>query len=113
VEGVKQYEIWWASFPEPAGRRPILLLSRDGAYAYLSKFLAVEITSTVRNIAVELPLGRAESLPRKCVANFDNIRTVSRSALIKRIGQLPARREPEAKRALGHALAWDELIDAE
>ena len=110
---MKQYEIWWAAFPAPAGRRPVLLLSRDGAYADLSKFLAAEITSTIRNIAVELPLGRAEGLPRKCVANFDNIRTVSRAALSKRIGHLAARREPEAKRALGHALAWDELIDAE
>jgi mRNA interferase MazF len=109
---VRQYEIWWAKFPEPAGRRPVLLLSRDAAYSYLHKYLGVEITSTIRNIAVEVPLGRAEGLPRKCVANFDNIRTVSRSALDKRIGQLAQRRQAEAKRALGHALAWDELIDA-
>jgi mRNA-degrading endonuclease toxin of MazEF toxin-antitoxin module len=109
---VKQYEIWWANFPDPAGRRPVLLLSRDAAYSYLSKYLAVEITSTIRTIAVEVPLGRAEGLPRKCVANFDNVRTVSRSALDKRIGQLAPLRQPEPKVALGHALAWDELIDA-
>jgi mRNA interferase MazF len=112
VEALKQYEIWWATFPDPIGRRPVLLLSRDSAYGYLQKYLAVEITSTIRNISVELPLGRAEGLTRKCVANFDNIRTVSRSALDKRIGQLSSRRRAEAKAALGHALAWDELIDA-
>jgi mRNA-degrading endonuclease toxin of MazEF toxin-antitoxin module len=107
---VKQYELWWANLPQPAGRRPVLLLSRDAAYRYLNKFVAVEITSTIRHIAMEVPLGKAEGLSNPCVANCDNIRTVPRSALVKRIGQLgPARRE-EAKRALGHSLGWDELI---
>lgn len=111
VEIVKQFELWWASLPSPAGRRPVLLLSRSEAYSYLSKFLAVEVTSTIRNIAVEVSLGRAEGLPTKSVANCDNIRTVPRSSLTKRIGELPVRRRSEVKRALGHALAWDELID--
>jgi len=111
-EVMKQYEIWWASLPEPAGRRPVLLLSRNEAYSYLNKFAAVEVTSTVLRIAVEVPLGRSEGLPTKCVANCDNLRTVRRSALTQRIGQLSPRRHSEVKRALGHALAWDELIDA-
>jgi mRNA interferase MazF len=112
MEAVKQYELWWASLPEPAGRRPVLLLSRADAYSYLNKFVAVEVTSTIRRIAVEVPLGRSEGLPSKCVANCDNIRTVPRSSLTKRIGQLSPTRQSEVKRALGHALAWDELIDA-
>ncbi len=109
---MKQYELWWASLPEPAGRRPVLLLSRNDAYSYLTKFVAIEITTTIRRIAVEVLLGRAEGLPTKCVANCDNIRTVARSVLTKRIGQLSPRRHGEIKRALGHALGWDELIDA-
>jgi mRNA interferase MazF len=111
-ELLKQYELWWASLPKPAGRRPVLLLSRNEAYSYLNKFVAAEVTSTIRHIAVEVPLGRGEGLPSKCVANCDTIRTVARSALTKRIGQLSPRRHSEVKRALGHALAWDELIDA-
>src|ERR1700677_2280674 len=109
---MKQYELWWASLPEPAGRRPVLLLSRNEAYSYLNKFAVVEITSTIRRIAVEVPLGPLEGLPAKCVANCDNMRTVPRSALTKRIGQLASRRHSEVKRALGPALAWDDLIDA-
>jgi len=111
-ELIQQYDIWWASLPEPAGRRPVLLMSRNQAYSYLNKFVAVEITSTIRRIAVEVLLGRAEGLPAKCVANCDNVRTIPRSALTKRIGALNPRRHTELKRALGHALAWDELIDA-
>jgi mRNA interferase MazF len=111
MEAMKQYELWWATLPQPAGRRPVLLLSRDESYSYLHKFLAVEVTSTVRHIAVEVALGRGEGLPRNCVANCDNIRTVPKSSLTKRIGALPSRRHADVKRALGHALAWDELID--
>jgi mRNA interferase MazF len=109
---LKQYEIYWTSLPRPAGRRPVLLLSRDGAYSYLNKVLVVEITTTVRNIAVEVPLGRREGLPQACVANCDNLHTVKKKALTERIGFLAPARHHEVKRALGYALAWDELIDA-
>lgn len=107
-----QYEIWWARLPAPAGKRPVLLLSRKDCYGYLNKFIAAEITTTIRNIAVEVPLGPAEGLAKKCVVNCDNLRTVSRSALFRRAGILGRGREPEIKRAVGYALGWDELIDA-
>ena len=78
---MKQFEIWWADLPRPAGRRPVLLLSRNDAYSYLNKFVVAEITTTIRNIPVEIPFGRREGLPRPCVANCDNLRTVPRQAL--------------------------------
>jgi mRNA interferase MazF len=108
---LKQYEIWWAELPQPAGRRPVLLLSRPDAYSYLNKFIAAEITTTVRGIPVEVGLGKSEGLPSRCVANFDNVRTIRRSALERRIGALTRTRVIEVKRALGYALGWDELID--
>ena len=106
---MKQYEVWWASLPQPAGRRPVLLLSRDSAYSYLNKVLVVEITTTVRNLPVEVPLGRREGLRRTCVANCDNIHTIVKSAIVKRIGTLAPARHSEVKQAVGYALAWDEL----
>jgi Arc/MetJ-type ribon-helix-helix transcriptional regulator len=36
LQTVKQFEIWWANLPAPAGRRPVLL-TRNDAYQYLSK----------------------------------------------------------------------------
>lgn len=104
-----QYEIWWADMPEPVGRRPVLLLSRNAAYAYLSRFIVAEITSAVRDIPVELKLGRAEGLKRRSVANFDNVHVVPRSRLTSRIGRLAPGRIPEVKRALGYSLGWEEL----
>ena len=97
--------------PKPAGRRPVLLLSRKDSYAYLTKYIAVEITTTIRNIPVELALGKRDGLAKTCVANFDNIRTISRDWLVERISVLPVRRIPEVKRALGYALGWEEMID--
>ena len=41
---------------------------------YLSKLIAVEVTSNIRQIASEVPLGKDEGLPKPCVANCDNIR---------------------------------------
>lgn len=108
---MKQFEIWWADLPEPVGRRPVLLLSRNDAYGYLSKFIAVEITSTVRGIASEVPLGEEEGLPKACVANCDSLRMVPRSGLTRLAGQLAPERWVEAKRAMGAALAWRELTD--
>jgi mRNA interferase MazF len=107
---LKQYELWWANLPQPSGRRPVLLLSRDDAYEHLNKFVAVEISTTIRRIPVEVIVGKAEGLAKACVANCDNIRTVSRTALVKRIGQLGVARQFEVKRAVGYALRWYELI---
>jgi mRNA interferase MazF len=106
---LRQFEIWWAELPEPVGRRPVLLLSRDAAYSQLNRVLVVEVTTTVRGIPVEVPLGRAEGLARRSVANLDGAGLVGRSRLRARIGTLSRERWPEVKRALGHALAWPEL----
>jgi mRNA interferase MazF len=113
VAGLRQYEIWWALLPKPAGRRPVLLLSRNAAYSYLHKYLAAEITTTVRNIAVEVSLGRREGLPRPCVANFDNVHTIRKETLTERVGVLSPSRHIEVKHALGHALGWLELLQVE
>ncbi|MEP7363632.1 MAG: type II toxin-antitoxin system PemK/MazF family toxin [Acidobacteriota bacterium] len=108
---MKQFEIWWATLPAPAGRRPVLLLSRNDAYAYLNKFIAAEITTMIRSIPVEVRLGRREGLPSPCVANLDNLRTIPRSVLDSCAGAMANSRHAEVKRALGYALDWEELSD--
>ena len=110
---MKQYEIWWAKLPNPVGERPVLLLSRDDAYSYLNKYIAVEITTTVRGIPVEVPLGSEEGLSQMCAANCDNLRTIPRAWLVRRLGTLKKNRRQELKRAVGYALCWEELIAAE
>jgi mRNA interferase MazF len=109
---VRQYEIWWAELPPPVGRRPVLLLTRTTALRYLTKCIVAEVTSTVRGIAVEVNLGIGEGLPRGCVANLDNVHVVPLRSLVRCAGALAPARHIEVKRALGHALAWPELLGA-
>lgn len=109
---MRQYEIWWAKLPGAAAERPVLLLTRNDAYGYLNKFIVAEVTTRVRGIPVEVPLSPVEGLPRKCVANCDNLRTVAHSWLVRRLGALSQRRQREVKRAVGYALDWDELIES-
>jgi mRNA interferase MazF len=106
---LRQYEIWWAQLPLPVGRRPVLLLSRDGAYAYLNKVVAVEITSTIRGLPVEVLLGARENLRRRCVANLDNLHLVPTEILVARIGTLAPSRIAELKQAAGYVFDWPEL----
>lgn len=105
----RQFEIWWVSLPDPVGRRPVLLLGRTASYAYLSRVVAVEVTTTVRGIPQEVLLGRKEGFSKRCVANLDAVRTVPLSSLKARAGRLGANRYVEVKRALGHVLHWPEL----
>jgi mRNA interferase MazF len=87
----------------------VLLLSRSSAFVYLTRVVAVEITTTIRGIPQEVSLGRREGLPRLCVANLDALRTVPKSSLTSCVGRLAVNRHVEVKRALGHVLHWPEL----
>lgn len=107
---MKQYEIWMADLPLPAGRRPVLLLSRSGATRFLTRVTACEITSTHRGIPQEVRLGAAEGLTRTCVANLDNVYSVAVRLLTDCIGRVDEARAPEVKAALGAAFGWSELV---
>lgn len=109
---MKQYDIWWATLPLPVGRRPVLLLSRNPAYAYLNKVLVAEITTTIRGIPQEVRVGRPEGLASASVVNLDNLHTITKKQLARRAGSLHPSRETEVKRSLGHALGWVELTTA-
>jgi mRNA interferase MazF len=106
---MKQFDIVWANLPDPIGRRPVVLLTRTAAYAYLNKILIAEVTATIRNIPQEVPLGRPEGLSRASVVNLDNIHVIPKALLGDRLGALSPARHRQIKRALGYALDWPEL----
>ena len=108
---MKRHEVWWAELPAPIGRRPVLLLSRDQAYRILTRVTVAEVTTTIRRIPVEVPLGPAEGLPRACVANLDNVHAVAVARLSERIGRLAPSRAHEVERALGWAFDIARLKD--
>jgi mRNA interferase MazF len=73
---MKRGEVWWANLPEPVGRRPVVLLSRNAAYPIRASVTVAPITRTVYDIPVEVRLGPEDGLPKDCVANLDNIFTL-------------------------------------
>jgi mRNA interferase MazF len=104
---MKRGEIWWADLPRPAGRRPVLLLSRDEAYAVRTQVTVAPITTRMRNIPVEVALGPAEGLPRLCVANLDTIVTIPKAALRDYLTVLSQARLTEVDEAIRFALGMN------
>jgi mRNA interferase MazF len=101
---MRRGEVWWAYLPAPAGRRPVVLLSRNEAYTVRELVTVAPITTRVRRIPTEVPLGPAEGLPKACVVNLDTITTIPRRALTELIGPLPPEKLTAMERALRFAL---------
>jgi len=87
----KQGELWWARAADK--RRPVLVVTRSEAIRLLDGIVVAPVTRTVRAIPTEIPLGDDEGLEVECVASFDNLQRIRRSALNDRIGDLGARRD--------------------
>jgi mRNA interferase MazF len=56
---VKRGEVWWANLPAPAGRRPVVLISRNEAYRVRALVTIAPVTTRIRGIPVEVGV-RAE-----------------------------------------------------
>ena len=101
---MRRGEVWWAELPPPLGRRPVVLLSRDEAYGVRNAVTAAEITTTVRNIPIEVALGKREGLPKPCVVNLDTIITIRKDLLKERISLLPGDKIEAINAAITFAL---------
>ena len=102
---MRRGEVWWAELPEPAGRRPVVLLSRNEAYAVRELVTVAPVTSHVRRIPSEVPLGRSDGLPRNCAANLDTITTIPKRILTTRLAILAPAKITAIDRAVRFALS--------
>jgi mRNA interferase MazF len=107
--GLKRGEVWWARLKPPAGRRPVVLLSRDEAYPVRTAVTVAPLTTTVRGIAVEVSLGTEDGLPKPCVVNCDSLLTIPKAYLESRITRLSERRIGEIHKAIRFALDIERL----
>lgn len=85
--------------------RPVLVLTRELVRPHLSSVTVAPITSTIRGLSTEVPLGPQNGLDQASAVSCDNIQTVPSSALGRQIGYLLP--EQEARLALAIALAFD------
>lgn len=68
--------------------RPAVVLTREVAVRYLHSVTVAPITSTIRGLSIEVPVGPVHGLNVESVINCDNITTVRRGAIRDHIGYL-------------------------
>ena len=91
-------------FPRPDKQRPVVVLTRESAIAYLSAVTVAPITSTIRGVPSEVRLTEADGMKGPCAINLHNVVTVSKAHLGRRVAVLTPDRLKEACGALGFAL---------
>ncbi|MFN3256764.1 MAG: type II toxin-antitoxin system PemK/MazF family toxin [Ilumatobacter sp.] len=95
---VRHGDVWFAS--TPGGDRPVLVLTRDPVADRIGSVVVAALSRTVRGLVSELPLTPADGVPTECVVNFDNVHTIRRDSLRRRVTTLSAPKLAAACRTL-------------
>ena len=85
--------------------RPVLVLTRDTARAAMTKVTVAPITSTVKELSSEVPVGRAIGLDHDGAVAIDNVVTIPAHLLGRTLGFFTPEQERELARAV--VLAYD------
>lgn len=101
---MKRGEVRWYKFTYPDKKRPVLILTRNSILEYLGEVTVAPLTTTVRDIPSEVPVGRNEGLDKDCAVNCDHIQTVSKAKLGGLITVLPSSKLNEVRQAIHFAL---------
>ena len=84
-------------------RRPALLLTRRAAVGLLSGVVVAPVTSTVRGLPTEVPVGPRNGLDHDSVVSCDTLTLVRREAVGDTIGVFFEDQEPALARAISDA----------
>ncbi|MBI1977014.1 MAG: type II toxin-antitoxin system PemK/MazF family toxin [Candidatus Omnitrophica bacterium] len=101
---MKRGEIWWAELPKPAGKRPVLLLSRDTAIQVREVVTVAQVTTVIRHIPVEVHLSKSDGMPKECVVNLDVLTTIPKALLTEKICELRPEKIKNIEKAILFAL---------
>ena len=100
-------EVWWCDVAE-AGRRPVVVLSRDAAIPRLRRALIGPCTTTIRRIPSEVLLEPGvDPIPQTSVVNLDSLESVSVGTLVERLGRLSDERMRQICTALEIAVGCE------
>jgi mRNA interferase MazF len=81
----------------------VLLLSRNEAYMVRELVIAAPVTTRMRHIPSEMPLGPEDGLPRQCVVNLDTVTTLDKRSLRERLTTLSSEKLKTVELALRFA----------
>ena len=73
---------------KPDKVRPVVVLTRAAVLPYLHQVTVAPVTSTIRGLSTEVPVGRANGLDHDSVVSCDNILTIPTAALGRHLGVL-------------------------
>jgi mRNA interferase MazF len=85
--------------------RPVLVLTREGTRAAMTKVTVAPITSTIKGLSSEVPVGPANGLDHEGAVSVDNVVTIPAELLGRTLGFLAAEQERQLARAI--VLAYD------
>jgi mRNA interferase MazF len=85
--------------------RPVLVLTRELVRPHLRNVTVAPITSTIRGLSTEVPVGQQNGLEHDSVVSCDNIQTIPVADLRRQIGQLLP--DQEAKLSIAIRVAFD------
>ena len=102
---LRQGEVWWADLPEPAGRRPVLVLTRTAALDSLDNATIAPLTRTIRYIDTEVVLSPDEGVPSVCAVSLENILTIPQNLFDSPITRLSDAAMQEVFEAIRKAFA--------
>ncbi|SPE36091.1 Toxin MazF5 [Candidatus Sulfopaludibacter sp. SbA3] len=105
--GIARGDVRLYQFAPPDKKRPVVVLTRDSAIAYLSTVTVAPITTTVRGVPSEVVLNEADGMKRLCAVNLHNTVTVSQQRLGRRVAHLSSPRMTEICAALRFSLGCD------
>jgi mRNA interferase MazF len=103
---VRRGDICWIELPEEK-RRPALVLTREEAIPAMRRAVVAFLTTKIRDMPIEVRLDSEDGLPRECVVNLDNVRTIPCALLTEPITTLSGPRMHEVCRALAFATGCD------
>jgi mRNA interferase MazF len=94
-------------FVPPDKQRPVVVLTHEGAIAYLSTVTVAPVTSTIRGVPSEVVLDEADGMKKPCAVNLHNLVTVSQQRLGKRVARVSDVRMGEICAAVRFSLGCD------
>ena len=113
---IQRGDIFWVNFSpgkgsEPLGRRPGLVIQSNALNnSHINTVLMVAITSTMRfgELPGNVTLRKGEAnMPKKCVINVTQIKSVDRSSLSQKIGTLSSQKMEDVARGVKLVMDFD------
>jgi mRNA interferase MazF len=107
---VNRGDVWEVDLGGRAGRRPVLILTRQAVIPHLGNITVAEITSKGRGYPTEVAIDQKANLRRGSYVRLDNVQTVSKARFVKYVGALDSETMQTVGRKLILALELESCL---